>query len=227
MAEFAGFPKETPLFLAGVRDNNTKTWFDAHRSDYEAFWLEPAKSFVEAMGDALAEIVPGIVAEPKVNGSIRRINRDTRFSKDETPYKDHLDIGFWKGDRKNMLSGFWMRVGPETIGVGVGAHGFDKDRLPRYRDAVTSRESSESLAHAVAAVEILGHSVHGEHYKRVPPGYEPANEFQERFVRFAGLYTGWDEPHPEAMHSDAIVGWLLERWEPQLPLHRWLVDVLG
>ena len=227
MTDFAGFPRGTVLFLQDIAANNTKPWFDDHRTDYEASWLDPARSFVVAMGERLADVVPEIVAEPKVNGSIRRINRDTRFSKDKTPYKDHLDIGFWEGDRKNVLSGFWLRIDPETLGLGVGVHGFDKTRLDRFRDAVVDRKKSESLGHAVAAVEASGNALHGEHYKRVPAGYEPANEFQERFVRFASLHTGSQVAHPKQLHSAQFVDWLMARWEAQLPLHRWLVDELG
>ena len=106
--------------MRDISENNDKTWFDANRDRYEEHWLAPARDFVDAMGDELREIAPDIIAEPKVNGSIRRINRDTRFSRDKTPYKDHLDIGFWEGDKKNMLSGFWFRIGPESVGAPAG-----------------------------------------------------------------------------------------------------------
>jgi uncharacterized protein (TIGR02453 family) len=95
MTAFGGFPPKTIRFLRELRVNNRKDWFDAHRSDYEAFWLAPAKAFVVAAGQQLAELAPGIRAEPRVLGSIFRINRDTRFVRGAGPYKDHLD--FWFG----------------------------------------------------------------------------------------------------------------------------------
>ena len=82
---FDGFPKTATTFLKGLAKNNSKAWFDANRADYESGLLEPCKDFVVAIGPKLAKIAPDIHAEPKVSGSIMRINRDTRFSKDKTP----------------------------------------------------------------------------------------------------------------------------------------------
>jgi Conserved hypothetical protein (DUF2461) len=63
MTAFGGFPPETIRFLRQLSANNRKDWFDAHRSDYEAFWVAPAKAFVVAAGRQLAELAPGIRAE--------------------------------------------------------------------------------------------------------------------------------------------------------------------
>ena len=125
MPAFGGFPPETISFLRALRANNRRDWFDAHRADYEAYWLAPAKAFVVAAGQQLAELAPQIRAEPRVLGSILRINRDTRFSRDPSPYKDHLDVWFWEGDRRRAVSGFFARLTPEFLGVGAGCHGLD------------------------------------------------------------------------------------------------------
>src|SRR5664279_4905169 len=85
--EFAGFPAATFEFLNGIAANNEKTWFDAHRGLYDAGYVEPAKAFVTAIGPKLREISPNVQFEPKVNGSLGRVNRDIRFSKDKRPYK--------------------------------------------------------------------------------------------------------------------------------------------
>jgi uncharacterized protein (DUF2461 family) len=65
MPAFGGFPLETLRFLRELRVNNRKDWFDAHRSDYEPFWLAPAKAFMVAAGQQLVELVPEIRAEPR------------------------------------------------------------------------------------------------------------------------------------------------------------------
>ena len=124
------FPAETVAFLTDLRAHNDKAWFDSNRVRYESGYLEPAKEFVELIGPALAKLVPGIRAEPSVRGSIFRINRDVRFSSDKRPYKDHLDFWFWEGDRKAAVSGLFLRVWPDGVVVGAGAHGFDRNRSP-------------------------------------------------------------------------------------------------
>jgi len=103
---FDGFRRETTQFLAGLREHNKKEWFDAHRDDYEQAFLVPAMALTKALAPRLRKIEPDINVEARVNGSIMRINRDIRFSRDKSPYKDHLDLWFWTGDRKG-----WDRSG--------------------------------------------------------------------------------------------------------------------
>ena len=226
MTEFSGFPKGTPAFLRAVRRNNDKAWFDAHRNDYERLYLEPAKGFVVAAGAALRSLGPEIVAEPRVNGSIFRINRDIRFSPDKRPYKDHLDLWFWEGERRTATSGFYFRLTPSTLGLGSGAHRLDRERIAEYRDAVVDPKAGPALKRAITASEKAGASVEGEHYKRTPPGYEATGE-TERLLRFNALWTGADEPIPDALFGPELVGHCVERWRRSLPIHRWLVRYLS
>ena len=69
---FGGFDPELLEFLTDLEKNNDKKWFDAHRAEYEALYLEPAKRFTEAMGPGLRKISRHLRAEPRVNGSIMR-----------------------------------------------------------------------------------------------------------------------------------------------------------
>ena len=226
MATFTGFPTETTAFLADLSTHNNKAWFDAHRADYEQYWLEPAKAFVVTMGEALEELTPGIQAQPKVNGSIFRVNRDIRFSKDKRPYKDRLDFWFWEGERKQAVSGYFLRITPTDVGIGVGAHGFDKDRLAAYRAAVVDDSTGTELRKAVDAVQGAGWRVKGEHYKQLPRGFAANDDFQERFLRYSALWTGEDDPHPKSLRSRRFIAYCINRWEKLEPLHRWLVDTL-
>lgn len=70
VATFTGFPETTFRFLRGLTKNNDKAWFEAHRADYEAGYVEPARAFVSALGPKLRKISNGVEYEPKVNGSL-------------------------------------------------------------------------------------------------------------------------------------------------------------
>ena len=94
---FPGFPRQLPEFMSALAGNNSKPWFDAHRDDYERHYLGAATDFIQALGPRLGDVAPALSAEPKINRSIRRINRDTRFAKDKTPYKTQLHLTFWLG----------------------------------------------------------------------------------------------------------------------------------
>ena len=122
---FAGVPEGTTTFLSGLAAHNKKEWFEDHRDDYEAYWVDVGLQLVVALGDGLRTLEPKIAAEPKINGSLFRIHRDTRFSKDKTPYKDHLDLWFWDDvAKKNARTGFWLRIQGTSWGIGVGNYGF-------------------------------------------------------------------------------------------------------
>jgi uncharacterized protein (TIGR02453 family) len=227
MSDFQGFPKKTLTFLRALTKNNDKTWFDEHRADYEQYWVQPAKDFVVAAGEALQKVAPNIEAEPRINGSIFRINRDVRFSPDKRPYKDHLDFWFWEGERKTAVSGFFFRVTPKGTAIGVGAHGFDKDRLAAYRRAVADTTSGPALVKVVKSMERKGYEVKGEHYKTLPRGFTAADATNERLLRFSALWIGEDEKIGAELHSPAIVRHVVAEWKRMAPLHRWLVDNLG
>jgi uncharacterized protein (TIGR02453 family) len=217
------FPPATLAFLRDLRDNNTRAWFDEHRADYQAAYAEPAKELVEAVAPLLQELVPGIHAEPRVLGSIFRINRDTRFSKDKRPYKDHLDFWFWEGERRAATPGFFLRVAPSELVLGAGAHGLQRDALERFRAAVADPRSGGELARVAAELEEAGVEPQGERYKRSPPGY-PTDGPAARFLLHDALYAHASEPAAVALDAARLIPTCDAHWTRLAPLHRWLVD---
>lgn len=223
MTRFEGFPPQTVAFLSGLRANNTKAWFAANHAEYIAGYLEPAKRFVDACGAALASIAPDVHAEPRVLGSIFRINRDTRFSSDKTPYKDHLDMWFWEGERTKALSGFFVRITPEVVTVGAGCHGFDPTRLGAFRHAVAEPHTGSSLVVIVESLRSDGYEVGGVGYKRQPAGYTPVPAAAPLLLHKA-LFVHCDEPADSRLGDDRILDLCVDHWRTVAPLHRWLVD---
>ena len=104
---FSGFSQEVISFYNELALNNDRDWFNAHKSVYTEKVLEPAQGFVLAMGERLRMLSPNIIADPRTNGSgsIFRIYKDTRFSKDKTPYKTFLgDLFLGREPQKNGKS---------------------------------------------------------------------------------------------------------------------------
>jgi len=223
MTAFGGFPPETIRFLHELRVNNRKDWFDAHRDDYEAFWVAPAKAFMVAAGQLLAELAPGIQAEPRVLGSILRINRDTRFARDPSPYKDHLDFWFWEGECRRAVSGFFARLTLESLGVGAGCHGLDPQRLTRFRQAVADPSSGADLAGIAQHLEAAGYELDGAALKRPPAGFATGGP-AGRFLLHKALFVHHDEPADERIQTDAVLATCMRHWSALAPLHRWLTD---
>jgi uncharacterized protein (TIGR02453 family) len=206
VSSFTGFPTGTLDLLRGLRENNSRAWFEAHREDYERFYLGPAREFVLAAGERLQPISPTIHAEPRILGSIFRINRDTRFSKDKRPYKDHMDFWFWEGDRKAAVSGFFARVSPDVVGIGAGCHGFSQAHSTAFRKAVGDRSIAAELERVATGLSSGGYALAGE--------VQPRSHF---------LYVHVDEPVEEATRA-TLLDTCERHWRALLPLHRWLVD---
>jgi uncharacterized protein (TIGR02453 family) len=220
---FDGFRREALGFLRDLGENNTRDWFQAHRDEYETLLLEPARDFVVAMGEELQAIGADVHADPRVNGSIFRINRDTRFSKDKRPYKDHLDLWFWEGEGPSKQSpGYWFRLAPERLILGAGQHRFEPPLLERFRVAVADPAQGEALRRAVDDVRAAGYDVGGSHYKRLPVGFEVPPE-REELLRHAGLYAYSDMTVAPETHTPGFLRFCVERWRALKPVQDWLV----
>jgi uncharacterized protein (TIGR02453 family) len=223
---FSGFTKDTVRFYASLRKNNKRAWFEKNRAVYEKHVIGPARLFVTAMGERLRSIVPGIVAVPAVNKSIFRINRDTRFSLDPSPYKTNLGLYFWDGARSRMESaGFYVGLEPPDIMLGGGMYMIPDAILGRYRKAVVDPKRGAEIAKIVTALRAVpGCSVEGTHYKRVPAGYDPAHKNAE-LLKHKGLYASFETKVPEEFFAAAFVDYCFERFAPLAPLHCWLMKL--
>ena len=93
---FAGFTPEAIQFLADLGQNNDRAWFQPRKAEFERLLKEPFEAMIVALAERLEARGVPMRADPK--RSPFRIYRDTRFSKDKSPYKDHLGASFpWLG----------------------------------------------------------------------------------------------------------------------------------
>ncbi len=218
---FSRFPEGTLKFLRGIRKNNTKAWFDAHRADYDEFYVAAGKAFVEGAGSRLSKLVPGIVAAAKINGSIFRINRDVRFSNDKRPYKDHLDFAFWEGEKKASSSSFFFRVSPDGVFVGTGFHQGCPEHQKALRAAVADDRTGKALATVTQKLRKAGYELEGKHYKRFPRGF-PDDGPAAEFLLHNALYVV-SEDKPKVACSPGLLDMCVKHWKAAVPLHRWLI----
>lgn len=220
------FPTATFAFLSGIEANNSKTWFDANRTLYETGYVAPGQEFVEALGPLLRELSPEVQFAPKVNGSLSRINRDIRFSKDKRPYKNHLDLWFWHGDRKAWdAPGFYLRLTAEDVFLGTGMYRFDKATLDTYRNAVVLARSGKALVDAVAAVKSAGPYEIGHKTRKLMPKGFAAPADRAEFLLHEGLTAGITLPAAVAMEP-GFETICLEHFRATWPITRWLLTEL-
>jgi len=225
---FKGFTKKTVSFFEDLAANNNRIWFERNRDIYETQVMEPAKAFVTAMGARLRSVAPKIVAVPKVNKSIFRINRDTRFSLDPSPYKTNLGIYFWDGMKPRMeSSGFYFHLEPPDLMLGAGMYMFPDTMLERYRQAVVHPRQGKDLAAIIKSLSgVKGIELGGEkHYKRIPAGYDPGHP-NAPLLLHKGLYAGFETSIPEEFYSEALIDYCFERYRLAAPLHKWIMGVV-
>jgi uncharacterized protein (TIGR02453 family) len=227
-SEFHGFSKKTVDFFKSLARHNDRAWFESHRDIYEAEVMAPSRAYIGAMGARLRELAPKINAIPKVNKSIFRIARDTRFSLDPSPYKTNLGLYFWEGAGGRMEgSGFYFHLEPPDLMVGGGMYMFGDRQLLRFRKAAVDKRAGKELTAIVAALKAVpGFDLGGKHYKRVPAGFD-ANHPNAPFLLHNGLYGGWEGPIPQEFYSAAIIDFCFEKFKAFAPLHRWLVKNVG
>jgi len=223
--EFIGFPKDSLAFLQEIRENNTKEWFEANRDRYERLIKEPSASFVIEMGEHLQALVPTIKAKPKVNGSLFRIYRDIRFSKDKTPIKSRIGVIFWQGAGKRMQSSsFYMHFSPDEIFFAVGIRGFSRETLVGYRDYIKNEKHRDELAKILDDIKSKGYNIPEPKYKRVP------KEFEEDIshiglTKYDAMYAYKEMKPNEILFSSKLADFAYDIYEDLFPLQQWVYEM--
>lgn len=167
-------------FLKDLKANNNREWFQANKERYERDLKDPALAFISDFAPTLEEISTHFRADPRpVGGSLFRIYRDVRFSKDKSPYKTHAGIHFrHKAGKTAHTPGFYLHLEPAGCFVGVGIWRPDGPTLKMIRGRVAEQPDAwrEAVGNAAFAEAF---TVDGECLKRPPKGYDSDHELVE------------------------------------------------
>jgi uncharacterized protein (TIGR02453 family) len=171
------FDQRTFTFLKGLARNNKRDWFQAHKDDYEADLKEPFLDFISDAGPQLAKISKHIVADPRPNGgSLFRIYRDVRFSKDKSPYKTHAGAHFQVGGKGVHGPGYYLHIEPGECFVAGGMWMPEPKALQMIRERIVDKPAEWK--------KVRGTLDHGEDsLKRPPQGFDPDHPMIEDLKR--------------------------------------------
>ena len=167
------FSKATFCFLDELAVNNNRAWFELNKPRYEELVREPAMEFIAEMGLALESFAPHFKADlRKVGGSLMRVARDTRFSRNKSPYKTNIGIQFRHHCGKDVHTpGFYVHLANDECFLGVGCWKPDSDALGLIRDLVAKRpEKWFSVRDNKKFVEHW--TLSGDTLNRPPRGYD-------------------------------------------------------
>jgi uncharacterized protein (TIGR02453 family) len=174
------FGPEAFGFLRELAKNNNREWFQKNKARYESAVQDPAVRFIGAMGPRLARLSPHIVADPRpFGGSLSRIYRDTRFSKDKSPYKTHIGIHFAHdgAESERSLPGFFFHMAPGKSMVASGIWHPQPPDLTEIRNSIVAKSA------AWGKVLAGGIEIGGESYVRVPAGLDASHRFADDLRR--------------------------------------------
>lgn len=226
MSEFVGFPPDAWAFLAELEADNTKAFFDANRSRYDDGIAGPSKALVESLAGLLPDRFDcDVRAEPKVGRSLFRINRDTRFAADKTPYKTYVDFLFWVGEGPpRTRPAFIMRITASRLLVGAGRIGLTGPAVDAYRAALDDPDRGTAIRVAVDTLVRDGAELSDPDRAKPPRPFSLEHRNRD-LLRRDGFHVSRTTPHPPQLASPAFAGWCADRLAPFLPIVDWFAAI--
>ena len=171
-------------FLRDLKTHNERRWFEANKQRYKADVQAPFLRLITDLAPALKEIGGGFIADPSPNGgSMMRIYRDIRFSKDKSPYKTYAAAHFWHANGKDgAVPAYFLHLEPGNSVIGGGIWQPEPKALKKLRDKIAGDPKGWGRATTGGA---LGSTCRmaGESLKRPPAGYDPAHPFIDDIKR--------------------------------------------
>ncbi|AHF03943.1 hypothetical protein MARPU_08750 [Marichromatium purpuratum 984] len=226
MSAFEGFPADCFAFFSDLARHNDRAWFNANKARYRASVVEPMGAFITAMAPPLARISPHFVADPRPHGgSMFRIQRDMRFSRDGRPYKTHVACHFRHQTGKSAHApGFYVELTPERVRYGGGIWLAPGPELALIRQAIVDDvDGWRAVIEDAALIDGFG-GVEGEGLKRAPRGFDPRHPHIEDIKR-RSFFLMCDADTDVAVRGD-FVARVEHAFRAATPLMRFLSSAL-
>jgi uncharacterized protein (TIGR02453 family) len=215
-AAFNGFPEVGMQFFRSLKRNNRREWFQPRKQIYQDQVKTPMADLVRALNADMIRFAPEHVIEPEPAKAIYRIYRDTRFSKDKTPYKTHIAAIFpRRGTEKHGGAGLYFSVAPDEIEIAGGVYMPDPNTLLAIRTHLAGHHAEFSRIIKSRRLRTLMGEMHGEQLTRVPKGFacdHPAAELL-RYKQWL-FYIGLD---PALATKPKLLPEISNRFEAMMP----------
>ncbi len=222
--KFNGFSPKTLKFLRGLKANNNKAWFQAHKADYEQFVLGPLRDMVTDLGDFMLDIDPRFEITPAVNKTISRIYRDTRFSKDKSPFRSTVWITF-KNQNKDWTThvcGYFFELSMNSYRYGMGFYNAAPAIMSRFREMID--ESPKEFLKVISFfTKQRTFVLEGEKYKRIIGKNKP-DKIQHWYQR-KNMYLVCNRKIDDTLFSSKLVDNLIFGFNMTAPLYHYLLKI--
>ena len=221
---FNGFKKEALQLLKEFEQNNTKEYFESRRADYEKYILEPNKAYVQEMGEVLQILVPNINAIPKVNKSLFKIYRDSRFHPSE-PIKNKIGIIIWQGVGHRMQSSsFYMHYSKDEVFVATGIRNFKPPLLSTYREYIQDDIKRQELHEILEELKAKGYSLPEAKFKRFPRDLIEDDKYSYLY-KMGAIYAFKTFKPDSTFFSEKVVDRNFKIYQDMFRLHQWVYEL--
>ncbi|MDG0814859.1 DUF2461 domain-containing protein [Bdellovibrio svalbardensis] len=218
--DFRGFSPEAFRFLRSLKRNNRRNWFQPRKETYDELLRLPMMALICEIGEEARKFAPEIRFDPK--HAVLRVYRDTRFSKDKTPYKTNIAASLPFGTYgKNMDSpGLYLHIEPGEIFVGGGLYMPNSQQLRKIREAIV--QHSDSFLEIIEDRNFKKHfgDISGERLKTNPRGISPDHEMID-YLRLKQFFVSKTFDDSIALKKD-FPKKVAKEFELMMPLLRWL-----
>lgn len=226
MSAFNGLPADYFKFFTELSANNNREWFNDNKPRFRESVQEPLAAFVEAMAPRLKKVSKHFVADPRLNGgSVFRIYKDVRFSKDKTPYKTHGAVHFRHVLGKDAHApGFYVHIDPKEIFYGGGIWHPPSPALLKIREAISDKSAPWKKATTGAVFEKRFGELRGDGLTRPPRGFDADDPMIEDIKRksFFAMANGKLAAAKKASFADDVGAAMKDA----KPLMKFLCDAL-
>ena len=223
--KFNGFSPKTLKFLRGLNANNNKVWFQAHRADYQEYVLQPLRDLVTDLGDFMLDIDPYFEITPAVNKTISRIYRDTRFSKDKSPFRSTVWFTFknQKKDWTTHVCGYFFELSIDSYRYGMGFYNAAPAIMSKFRELIDEKPK-EFLKTVSFFYKQKTFVLEGEKYKRIIDKTKP-EKIQDWYQR-RNMYLVCNRKIDDTLFSRKLVDDLANGFNMTAPFYHYLQKIL-
>jgi uncharacterized protein (TIGR02453 family) len=212
-------------FLEELRLHNDRDWFERNKERYVRDVRDPMLRFIGDVGPVLRKLAPRLVADPRpVGGSLFRIHRDTRFSKDKTPYKTNVAAAFRHERRGDVHGpGLYVSLAPGEVEIGGGVWHPDPESLRLIRRSIVEQPAAWKRALAAPGMDRL--VWWGEALTRTPRGF-PEDHPLDAWLRRKDFAAGVELGERDALAPD-FLDRCAEAWRPLGPSMKRMAGAVG
>ncbi|MGY2082127.1 DUF2461 domain-containing protein [Blastococcus sp. SYSU DS0539] len=209
---FAGFPDEGLVFYEGLEADNSKAYWTAHKTDYDAHVRTPMQQLVDELAPEFG------------TAKIFRPYRDVRFSHDKTPYKTHQ--GAVVNPEGRGAGAWYVQVDADGLMVAGGCWRLESDQVARYRRGVADAVQGTALAAEVDRLRAAGWEIAGDRLVRVPAGYS-ADDDRIDLLKHKALHATRRWTPEDWLHTRAALDRVRDSWRNLAKLNAWFADNVG